>query len=113
VMKLLELGFNNEEGAARRLLETYDLKLVCVTRGANGSLLVTPSESSSHKGLEVKVADTVGAGDAFTACLVHHFLRGTSLDQINNAANRFAAWVASKPGATPAIEEHELKELRA
>ncbi len=113
VTKLLGLTFANEEKTARQLLEMYELKLVCVTRGANGSLLMTPSGSSSHDGFRVKVADTVGAGDAFTACLIHHFLRGASLEQINNAANRFAAWVASKPGATPLIEECELKELRA
>src|SRR5882724_6302503 len=46
VTKLLGLEFGNEENAARRLLEAYNLKLVCVTRGANGSLLMTPSRSS-------------------------------------------------------------------
>jgi fructokinase len=113
VMRLLDLEYVGEEKAAGKLLQAFDLKLVCVTRGANGSLLITSSGSSSHDGFRVKVADTVGAGDAFTACLIHHFLRGASLEQINNAANRFAAWVASKPGATPVIEERELKELRA
>lgn len=111
VMKLLGLDFVNEEGAARQLLEVYELKLVCVTRGGNGSLLVTPSANSSHKGFPVKVADTVGAGDAFTACLAHHFLRGVDLDQTNESANRFASWVASQPGATPPKDEGKLREI--
>jgi len=113
VTQLLGSSFVNEEQAARQLLEAFGLKLVCITRGANGSLLVTPAASSSHKGFSVKVADTVGAGDAFTACLAHHFLRGTDLDRINESANRFAAWVAGQPGATPLRDEALLKEVLA
>lgn len=104
-VRLLGLKFGSEEDAARRLLSVYGLKLVCVTRGARGSLLVSASETESHPGFQVKVADTVGAGDAFTACLAHLFVRGASLKQINESANRFAAWVASRPGATPARDE--------
>jgi fructokinase len=100
-IRTLGLNSGSEEDAARRLLSAYGLKLVCITRGARGSLLVSPSGSASHPGFQVKVMDTVGTGDAFTACLVHHFVRGAPLDQINESANRFAAWVASQPGATP------------
>jgi fructokinase len=49
------------------------------------------------------VADTVGAGDAFTAVLCHHWLRGTSLARTAEAANRYGAWVASQAGPTPAV----------
>src|SRR5262249_52747019 len=66
-------------GAARWLCAEYGLRLVCVTRGGSGSLLVTASSQNEHPGFKVKVADTVGAGDAFTAALVHHALRGSSL----------------------------------
>src|SRR6202035_4901676 len=90
------------EDSARRLLSSYDLKLICVTRGTGGSLLVTADESSEHPGFRVKVADTVGAGDAFTAALVHRHLRGTPLTQITEPATRAGAWVASQSGATPA-----------
>ena len=101
-------GFDNhgfehrsEEYAARRLLSAHDLKLVCVTRGTNGSLLVSANKSSEHPGFKVTVADTVGAGDAFTAALVHGYLRGTPLAQINETANRVGGWVASQSGAMP------------
>ncbi len=113
VTQLLGFPFVNEEKAARQLLDAYGLQLVCVTRGGNGSQLVTPSACSSHESFPTKVADTVGAGDAFTACLAHHFLRGTALDRINESANRFAAWVASQPGATPLRDEAVLKEVLA
>ncbi len=107
--RLLGLKFGSEEDAARRLLSLYGLNLVCVTRGPRGSLLISPTETASHPGFPVKVADTVGAGDAFTACLAHHFVRGVPLEQINEYANRFAAWVASQPGATPSRDESTPK----
>jgi len=61
----------------------------------------------------VKVADTVGAGDAFTAALVHGYLRGTSLAQINENANRVGAWVASQSGATPAPKVGGMEQTLA
>jgi fructokinase len=60
----------------------------------------------------VKIADTVGAGDAFTATMVHHALRGSSLAEINAAANRMGAWVASQEGAMPPADPEILKEVR-
>jgi fructokinase len=50
----------------------------------------------------VKVVDTVGAGDAFTATLVHGYLRQYRLAQINEMANRIGAWIASQSGGMPA-----------
>lgn len=102
---------HGEESSARRLLSTHDLKLVCVTRGTNGSLLVSAEESNEHPGFKVKVADTVGAGDAFTAALVHGYLRGTPLAQINETANRVGAWVASQSGAMPTPTAANLKQI--
>src|SRR5216683_778897 len=86
---------------AQRSLSVHDLKLVCITRGSRGSLLISADECSEHPGIKVKIADTVGAGDAFTAAMVHGYLRGTPLAQINETANRVGAWVASQSGATP------------
>jgi fructokinase len=103
IAALLDLGNSGEKDSAKQLLSSKDLKLVCVTRGNSGSMLLSPDACSEHPGFSVKVADTVGAGDAFTAALVHGYLRGTSLAQINDAANRVGAWVASQSGATPAL----------
>ncbi len=101
IMSLCEREHRDEKHSVHRLLSSYDLKLVCVTRGNGGSLLLSPDECSEHPGFKVKVADTVGAGDAFTAALVHGYLRGTSLAQISDTANRIGAWVTSQSGATP------------
>jgi len=94
-------GAGSEESSARRLIDLYRLQLVCVTRGNHGSLLVRGKVCDTHPGFRVKVADTVGAGDAFTAALVHEYLRGASLAEMNETANQIGAWVASESGATP------------
>jgi fructokinase len=112
VMKILGLDSDDEESSARRLLRACGAKLVCVTRGASGSLLVNSSGSEEHPGFRIPVADTVGAGDAFGAALVHHFLRGAPLSVMNEAANRMGAWVASQAGATPPPNAELLAQVR-
>jgi len=113
IMRLFELEHRSEEDSARQLLSLHDLKLVCVTRGSGGSLLISPDERCEHPGFRVKVADTVGAGDAFTAALVHGYLRGIPLSQINETANRIGAWVASNSGATPTLKPGGLAQTLA
>jgi fructokinase len=98
--------------SARWLCQEFGLRMVCITRGPNGSLLVTETGQHEHPGFSVKIADTVGAGDAFTAALVHHALRGSSLATMNTAANRMGAWVATQEGATPAADPAILAEVR-
>jgi fructokinase len=106
-------GEDSDISAARWLCREFSLRMVCITRGSNGSVLVTANSHHEHPGISVKVADTVGAGDAFTAALVHHALRGSSLAMMNTAANRMGAWVASQEGATPAPDPEILAEVRA
>jgi fructokinase len=113
VTKLFGFESPDEKSAAKWLQEKFGLRLVCVTRGARGSLMIGENESVEHPGFEVKVADTVGAGDAFTAALVHHFLRGASLAEMSEAANHLGSWVASQVGAMPVPDAARLQKLRA
>jgi len=113
VMGLLGLPYDDEVLSATRLRGAYGLKLLCVTRGCRGSLLVDEGGANEHPGFRITVADTVGAGDAFTAGLVHHYLRESSLAAMNEAANRAGAWVASHAGGTPAAGKQGLQELLA
>ncbi|MFZ0815552.1 MAG: carbohydrate kinase [Candidatus Sulfotelmatobacter sp.] len=113
IMRVLGLEHRSDEDSVRSLLSKYGLKLVCVTRGDNGSLLASADEFEEHPGFKVKVADTVGAGDAFTAAMVHGYLRGRSLREINETANRMGAWVASQSGATPALKPGGLAQTLA
>ncbi len=113
IADLLSVGGSGECDRAQHLRDAYQLRMVCITRGDRGSLLVANGQIATHRGFKVKVADAVGAGDAFTACLAHHFLRGKSLDEINECANRLAAWVATNVGATPSTGGRPLGEILA
>jgi fructokinase len=135
IMQWLGLEHQDEESSARRLLalnesapnrasvrhasarqpslhqaSLHKVQMVCVTRGNGGSLLVTVDGCNAHPGFRVKVVDTVGAGDAFTAALVHEYLRGAPLERMNEMANRVGAWVASEAGAMPTLKPGGLKE---
>jgi len=113
IMQLFELEHRTEELSAQRLVALYNLKLVCITRGNGGSLLANADACHAHPGFRVKVADTVGAGDAFTAAMVHEYLRDASLQRMNEAANRIGAWVASQVGATPGLKPGGLERTLA
>lgn len=113
VSSLLQLDTGDDEELARALLSAWDLQLVCVTRGARGSLLVSKEEIVEHQGYPVKVVDTVGAGDAFTASLAHHFIRGRSLGEISEYSNQFASWVATQTGAMPKINRLQMEPFKA
>jgi len=112
IVELFGENFSRERDAACWLAEEFGLKLVCVTRGHRGSLLVSAAQKDEHPGFTVKVGDTVGAGDAFTAALVHHWLRQSPLEEMNLAANRMGAWVASQEGAMPTADEAVLSTIR-
>jgi fructokinase len=92
------------QAAARWFLEKYPLQLVAITLGAEGSLLVTRDSSHRRLGIAGNVVDTVGAGDTFTAALVDAYLRGASLATMNEAGNRWGAWIASQRGAMPELD---------
>jgi fructokinase len=91
--------------AGRLLAEFPSIEMVVVTRGSHGSLLVTRKEWHEHPGFPVQIADTIGAGDAFAAAIVHYMLRGASLARLNEAGNRWGAWVASQSGAMPPLPD--------
>jgi fructokinase len=98
-----------------RLAQTFDLKLVALTRGPQGSLLFQAkgkrwSDCTSHP---VQVIDTVGAGDSFTAALVLGLLQKMDLDEINNLANEVARYVCSQAGGTPTLPAEFARRFSA
>ena len=96
---------------AQRLMERYPMELVCITLGPRGSLLVTRRGHDRHPGLATKVKDTVGAGDAFTAALTHYYLEDAPLAVLNEAGNRWGAWVASQAGGMPPMRAETLGKM--
>jgi fructokinase len=100
-------------GAERLLDEFPTLEMVAITRGGHGSLLVTRAEWNEHPGIPIQVADTIGAGDAFTAALTHYLLRGANLATLNEAGNLWGGWVASQSGAMPALPDEVRARMAA
>lgn len=100
--------------AAERLLAEFpSLQMVAATRGGRGSLLVTRDEWNEHPGFPVKIADGIGAGDAFTAAMTHYMLRGADLGTLNEAGNRWGGWMASQSGAMPALPDSVRDSITA
>ena len=87
--------------ACRSLIAAYGLRLVILTKGADGSEVVTSNEVISQSVGPVDVVDTVGAGDAFTAAFVVAYLRGDSLADAQRLATETASYVCSRKGAMP------------
>lgn len=84
---------------------------VCVTRGANGAVLYIDGQLYSHPGFEVKVADTIGAGDSFLAALIAKNLGSTNYQESLNFAAAMGAIVASHKGANPEITMEEITQF--
>ena len=105
VARLLDIEGSESEILAE-LTEHYGLRLVALTKGENGSRLYSRDGDSSLTGTpDVRVADSVGAGDAFTAATVMGLLKGNGLDHINEHAGCIAAYVCSQSGATPGLPD--------
>jgi fructokinase len=103
---LLGLAGTSEAAMLAALRARYRLELACLTRGGRGSLVQTADEEVDLPGVPVKVVDTVGAGDAFTAGLLCCVLEGRPLPAAAAFANALAARVAAAPGGTPVIDRH-------
>lgn len=85
----------------RALISGFNLSLVILTKGAEGSDIVTMSEVLSHGAGDVEVVDTVGAGDSFTAAFTLSYLNGENLEAALKLASETAAYVCTKHGAMP------------
>jgi fructokinase len=83
------------------IMKAFDLRLVVLTLGSEGALMVTPDDSSFATPPAISVVNTVGAGDALTAAAITGFLRGLPLDVINSKANQLAGYVCTQDGAVP------------
>jgi fructokinase len=92
-------------GAQRLLAEFPDVQMVAITRGGHGSILIRRDEWDEHPGIPIRVADTIGAGDAFTAAVTHYLLRGADLPTLNEAGNRWGSWMAAQSGAMPVLPD--------
>jgi fructokinase len=91
------------ESAARELSARTNCPRICITAGQHGAGLLLDSRWTWLAGHSIVVKDTVGAGDAFLAALVHGLLAGNkSAPDILERARNLAEFVVAHDGATPA-----------
>jgi len=92
-----------------QIFDNHQLKILALTKGARGSWLISQEEDSYLDTPNVSVADTVGAGDSFTAGLVAGLLNNKPLKEIHRSAVDISAFVCTQKGATPILPDH-IKE---
>jgi fructokinase len=100
-------GWNGmtETETAARLMQDYKLDIVVLTKGTEGSYVFTPAETSFLPTPLVEVADTVGAGDSFTAGFVASLLKGKSISEAHRKAVEISAYVCTQHGAMPLLPD--------
>ena len=91
------------------ILGKYDLDMLVLTCGTNGSYVFTPGQMSFQETPDVKVADTVGAGDSFTGSFVGSILNGKSVPEAHHTAVQVSAYVCTQNGAMPEYDKELLK----
>ena len=91
------------------ILGKYNLDMLVLTCGTNGSYVFTPGQMSFQETPKVEVADTVGAGDSFTGSFVGSILNGKPVPEAHKTAVQVSAYVCTQNGAMPIIPD-ELKK---
>lgn len=91
------------QSQCQSLLERYHLRVLILTCGINGSYIFTSSDVSFLSTPQVEVADTVGAGDSFTATFTASILKGLSVAEAHHRAVAASAYVCTQHGAMPLL----------
>jgi fructokinase len=87
----------------RQLIERYALDMVILTCGTNGSYVITLDTFNFIPTPKVEVADTVGAGDSFTATFIAKLLAGATIQEAHEMAVKVSAYVCTQSGAMPVL----------
>ena len=112
VGKLFGWESKSELEICNQLLHSCDLKMVVLTKGSEGSYVVTQTETSFKPTPLVEVADTVGAGDSFTAAFVSSLLSSQSISDAHQLAVDVSAFVCTQHGAMPVLPESLLSRVK-
>ncbi|MDR1180919.1 MAG: carbohydrate kinase [Bacteroidales bacterium] len=113
VASLFGLTGMSEQEICLHLLKTCNLNIVVETKGAVGSYVLTPNETSYLDTPQVHVADTVGAGDSFTGAFVAALLHGESIRNAHRLAVEVSAYVCTQHGAMPRLPDAFCEKQKA
>lgn len=101
-----------EQDICRKLLNEYNLDILILTKGTDGSFVFTPRQTSYQPTPKIHVADTVGAGDSFTAAFVAAYLHGERIEDAHQLAVEVSAYVCLQHGAMPKLADAYLELFR-
>ena len=105
IARMLELPGLALEEKCRLLMKEYDLRMLILTCGENGSYVFYQGGMSFLETPKVSVADTVGAGDSFTGAFVGSLLNGKSVPEAHETAVKVSAFVCTQSGAMPVVPD--------
>jgi fructokinase len=112
VGKLFGWESKSELEICNQLLHSCDLEIVVLTKGTLGSYVVTKNETSFKPTPVVEVADTVGAGDSFTAAFVAALLHSQSISDAHQLAVDVSAYVCTQHGAMPVLPDTLISRMK-
>lgn len=104
-------GSGNRKDDIQRLSERFKIYMIIVTRGAEGALIYSNGSFYEHPGYQVKVEDTIGAGDAFLAGMIVKLISGDGPEESLDYAARLGAFVAGKKGGCPVYDTAEVSHI--
>lgn len=93
------------------IMAAYGIEIIILTCGAEGSYVFSPGNTIFRNSPRVVIADTVGAGDSFTAAFISALIRGRTLEYAHELAVEVSAYVCTRPGAMPPLPEHLKAKL--
>jgi putative fructokinase len=99
----------SEKEVCKHLLSIYNLDILILTKGTEGSWVFTPKEESFLPTPKITIADTVGAGDSFTAAFIASHLHGRCLVASHQLAVEVSAYVCQQHGAMPKLADAHLE----
>lgn len=111
VAGLLNVELQEEVEFCKYLLREYQLRIVILTKGVNGSYVITESETSYKPTPSIVVVDTVGAGDAFSAAFISAIIKHKSIRVAHKFAVEVAAFVCTQRGAMPLLPDYLIDFL--
>lgn len=112
VAEMFQLKARSEKEICQSLLVHFELQMVILTKGTDGSYIFTTNEASYLPTPKVEVADTVGAGDSFTAAFVTAFLSNKSIQESHRIAVEVSAYVCQQYGAMPALRQNIIELIK-
>jgi len=111
IAAMLGSSFNSLEQNLLFISEKTKTQSICVTKGSHGAVLLSEGNLYYNSGYQIKVKDTVGAGDSFLASLIAKLLTKENLQNALDYACAVGALVAGREGANPKLEAEEIKKF--